>query len=209
MEQNTNPIVKRIAMLAMAIVLVLTTVLMPTPAKAADTSEGVIVSKYTLGKGEKWTLTVYGAPDDASKPTYKSNKKSVATVNKNGVIKGRKPGKATITVTWKEGDTTYKAKSKITVKKAITYADGIKRIIPELNIVYSSAYYYAQINNALEDADTAEYLNAWKMMVDEAETIAANPKNYTDEEIEEALETIDYMCSTVWQILPQLVTASE
>ena len=209
MEHKTNSIFRRIAMLAVAIVLVLTTVLLPAPAKAKERSEGLIVTKYTLQKGEEWTLTVYGAPNGSSTPTYKSNKKSVATVNKNGVIKAKKPGKAIITVTWKEGDNTYTAKSKITVKKAITHADCVKRIIPELNIVYSCAYYYAKVNNALENDGMSEYLNACKALVEEAQTIADNPSNYTDAQIEEVLEEITYMCSTVWQILPQLVAASE
>lgn len=45
--------------------------------------------------------------------TYKSSKKSVATVDKYGVVKAKKKGKATITV--KCGK--KKAKLKLTVKK--------------------------------------------------------------------------------------------
>ena len=53
--------------------------------------------RITLKKGKK--LKLNAKTSDRSKITYKSNKKKVATVSSKGVIKGKKKGKATITVT--------------------------------------------------------------------------------------------------------------
>ena len=68
----------------------------------------------TIKKGKtlklKATLTPKNSTDTL---TFKSSKKSVATVNKNGVVTAKKKGKATITVKTSSGKT---AKCKITVK---------------------------------------------------------------------------------------------
>ncbi len=71
--------------------------------------------KVTLEEGKTFKLKVKQVkPKKASKAvTYKSNKKSVATVSKKGVIKGKKSGTAKITVTSKKNK---KVKAKVTVK---------------------------------------------------------------------------------------------
>lgn len=71
--------------------------------------------KVTLEEGKTFKLKVKQVkPKKASKAvTYKSNKKSVATVSKTGVIKGKKSGTAKITVTSKKNK---KVKAKVTVK---------------------------------------------------------------------------------------------
>ena len=117
MENRKTSFMKRAAMFVMALAVVLTTVLVPVPAKAAETG-AFVVKSYTMAKGEKWTLNVYNAADNA-KISYKSSKKSVATVSKKGVVTAKKAGSATITVTIKEGKDTYQAKTKIKVKKDI------------------------------------------------------------------------------------------
>ena len=72
-----------------------------------------VVKKVTLKKGKKLTLKVVTNPiTTPDKVTFKSSKKSVATVTNKGVIKAKKKGKATITV--KSGKKT--AKVQITVK---------------------------------------------------------------------------------------------
>ncbi len=73
--------------------------------------------KITLTKGKKATLktTVTVKPNKAAnkKVTYKSSKKSVASVTKKGVIKAEKVGTAKITVTSKKNK---KKKATVTVK---------------------------------------------------------------------------------------------
>ena len=66
-----------------------------------------VVKKATLKKGKKLTLKVVTNPiTTPDKVTFKSSKKSVATVTNKGVIKAKKKGKATITV--KSGKKTVK-----------------------------------------------------------------------------------------------------
>ena len=76
-----------------------------------------VKSKITLKKGKKKTIkyTVYPANAVNKAVKFKSSNKKVATVSKKGVIKTKKKGKATITITTVEGN--VKAKIKVTVKK--------------------------------------------------------------------------------------------
>lgn len=76
-------------------------------------------SKASVYKGKTITLKPVFKPKNASnkKVTWSSDNKKVATVDKNGVVKGKKPGKANITVKTKEGGMT--ATCKVTVKKPI------------------------------------------------------------------------------------------
>lgn len=70
--------------------------------------------KLTLMKGERYKLTVTKNPISATdKITYQTNNKKVATVDKNGKIKAKKKGKATITVISASGK---KAKCTVSVK---------------------------------------------------------------------------------------------
>ena len=142
MENRKTSFMKRAAMFVMALAVVLTTVLVPVPAKAAA-ADAFVVSSYTMAKGEKWTLNVYNADD--AKISYKSSKSSVAAVSKKGVVTAKKAGSATITVTIKEGKDTYQGKTKIKVKSKVTTADQIKRVNAELNLLYMYAYELASI----------------------------------------------------------------
>lgn len=76
-----------------------------------------VKSKITLKKGKKKTIkyTVYPANAVNKAVKFKSSNKKVAAVSKKGVIKAKKKGKATITITTVEGN--VKAKIKVTVKK--------------------------------------------------------------------------------------------
>ena len=70
-------------------------------------------AKLSLKKGKTATISIKKMTSGTtSKLTYKSNKKSIATVDKYGVIKAKKKGKAVITV--KCGKATKKIK--VTVK---------------------------------------------------------------------------------------------
>ena len=203
MENKRTQIMKRVAMFVLAVAVLFTTVSMPVPAKAADQSNGFIVASYTMVKGEKWTLVLHNAGDNA-RPVYKTNKKAVAAVNKNGVVTAKKPGNAVITVTWKEGKDTYQAKAKIKVKKSITYAEAIKRVNTELNLLYDYACYFAETNGWLDDDKAVEYLNACADVVNDANTVVADIDSYSDEDIEEVLEEIEAMVTTMDEVLPYL-----
>jgi len=70
-------------------------------------------TKKTLKKGKTYTLKVTGLAKGDAVKSFKTSKKSVATVTSKGKIKAREIGKAVITVTLKSGK---KATCKITVK---------------------------------------------------------------------------------------------
>ena len=199
MENRKTNFMKRVAMFVIAMAVVLTTVLSPIPAKAAA-ADAFVVSSYTMEKGEKWTLNVYNADD--AKVSYKSSKKSVATVSKKGVVTAKKAGSATITVTIKEGKDTYQAKTKIKVKKQITYAEAIKRVNAELNLLYVCAVKLAKMNGWLENEEAVTYLAACADLVEEANAMAKNPNAYTVEEIEDELNAIAIMAEQMEGFLP-------
>ena len=199
MENRKTSFMKRVAMFVMALAVVLTTVLIPVPAKAAD---AFIVSSYTMAKGEKWTLNVYNAGN--AKISYKSSKKSVATVSKKGVVTAKKAGSATITVTVKDSEGTRQAKAKIKVKNQITPAEAIKRVNAELNLLYVNAYELAEGLGVLEDPDVLEYLTACATIVDAGNKMAKKPSAYTEEEILEELDAIATMAQSMVELVNEL-----
>lgn len=199
MENRKTNFMKRAAMFVIALAVVLTTVLVPVPAKAAA-ADAFVVSSYTMAKGEKWTLNVYNA--DNAKISYKSSKKSVATVSKKGVVTAKKAGTATITVTVKDSEGTYQAKTKIKVKKQITYAEAIKRVNAELNLLYVCAVKLAKMNGWLENEEAVTYLAACADLVEEANAMAKNPNAYTVEDIEDELNAIAIMAEQMEGFLP-------
>lgn len=199
MENRKTSFMKHAAMFVMALAVVLTTVLVPVPAKAAA-ADAFVVSSYTMAKGEKWTLNVYNA--DNAKISYKSSKKSVATVSKKGVVTAKKAGSATITVTVKDSEGTYQAKTKIKVKKQITYAEAIKRVNTELNLLYVCAVDLAEMNGWLENEEAVTYLTACADLVEEANAMAKNPNAYTVEDIEDELNAIAIMAEQMEEFLP-------
>lgn len=74
---------------------------------------------YTLNKGSKYQLKATVSPKKASnkKVSFKSSKKSVATVSKTGKITAKKAGTAKITVTAKDGSKTKKVITVYVTKK--------------------------------------------------------------------------------------------
>ena len=199
MENRKTSFMKRVAMIVMALAVVLTTVLIPVPAKAAA-KDALVVSSYTMAKGEKWTLNVYNADD--AKVSYKTSKKSVATVSKKGVVTAKKAGSATITVTIKEGKDTYQAKTKIKVKSKVTTADQIKRVNAELNLLYACAAELADMNGWLANEEALTYLTTCADLVDEANKMAKKPTDYSDAEIADMLEAIAVMAEQMEAFLP-------
>ena len=201
MENRKTSFMKRAAMFVMALAVVLTTVLVPVPAKAAA-ADAFVVSSYTMQKGEKWTLNVYNAGD--AKISYKSSKKSVATVSKKGVVTAKKAGSATITVTIKEGKDTYQGKTKIKVKSKVTTADRIKRVNAELNLLYMYAYELADGLGVLEDENVVKYLTACAEIVEAGNAMAKKPSAYSEEEILAELEAIEVMAQSMVELVDTL-----
>ena len=203
MENRKTNFMKRVAMFVIAMAVVLTTVLSPIPAKAAA-ADAFVVSSYTMEKGEKWTLNVYNAEN--AKISYKSSKKSVATVSKKGVVTAKKAGSATITVTIKEGKDTYQGKTKIKVKSKITTADAIKRVNAELNLLYVNTYELAEGLGVLEDETVIEYLNACAEIVELGNDMAKKPSAYSEEEILEELDAIATMAQSMVELVDELAS---
>lgn len=203
MEKRKTNLMKRVATFVIALAVVLTTVLIPVPAKAAA-KDALVVSSYTMAKGEKWTLNVYNADD--AKVSYKTSKKSVATVSKKGVVTAKKAGSATITVTIKEGKDTYQAKTKIKVKSKVTAADKIKRVNAELNLLYMNAYELAESLGVLEDKTVIEYLNACAEIVELGNAMAKKPSAYSEEEILEELDAIATMAQSMVELVDELAS---
>ena len=201
MENRKTNFMKRVAMFVIAMAVVLTTVLSPIPAKAAA-ADAFVVSSYTMEKGEKWTLNVYNAGN--AKISYKSSKKSVATVSKKGVVTAKKAGSATITVTIKEGKDTYQGKTKIKVKSKVTTADVIKRVNAELNLLFMYAYELADGLGVLEDETVVEYLTACAEIVEAGNAMAKKPSAYSEEEILAELEAIEVMAQSMVELVDTL-----
>ena len=97
------------------------------------------------------------------------------------------------------------AKAKIKVKKSITYAEAIKRVNTELNLLYEYAYYFAKTNGWLDNEEAVNYLNACADAVNDANTVVADIDSYSDEDIAAVLEEIEAMVTTMDQVLPYLV----
>lgn len=104
------------------------TVQNPGDAQALVLSKDVTVKQYvtsiklnaakkTIYNGKSFTLKATVNPKNAANKavTYKTSNKKIATVTSKGVVKGIKPGKATITVTAKDGSK-KSAKCTVTVK---------------------------------------------------------------------------------------------
>lgn len=81
------------------------------------TSIKLNAAKKTIYNGKAFTLKATVNPKNAANKavTYKTSNKKIATVTAKGVVKGIKPGKATITVTAKDGSK-KSAKCIVTVK---------------------------------------------------------------------------------------------
>lgn len=108
----------------------------------APTAVGLGYATLHMGVGEKLTLRPATNPGSYASFTYKSSKKSVVRVSAGGVIKARKRGTATVTVTTYNGLRTrvkvkvYKAPSKLTLKpKSLAMEPGgtyqLKAVVPK------------------------------------------------------------------------------
>lgn len=112
-------IMKKLACAALTAALVITSLAVAPDTQAAPKTKKIVMNKKSvkLAVGEKYKLKVKKVkPAKASKKvTYKTTKKSVATVTKKGVIKAKAVGTAKIKVTSK-----VNKKAKATVKVTVT-----------------------------------------------------------------------------------------
>ena len=106
---------KSIMAILFALVFAFTAMFVPKSASAVGkrgkirTIKVTSVKKLTVGKSSRIKVKV--TPKKvAAKVTFKSSNKAIATVNRKGVVKAKRPGRVTITV---------KAKSKNTKTKQI------------------------------------------------------------------------------------------
>lgn len=88
---------------------------------AAAKKASLKTKKVTVYVGKTATIKLKNK-NKKNKYTYKSNKKSVATVNKKGVVSGKKAGTAKITV-----NETYKVKKKNKTRKVGTVTVKVKK----------------------------------------------------------------------------------
>ena len=102
----------------------------PTTYKLSDYQNYIAVTgvsvnpkELTLAEGFSGHIETVVEPSNATNQTltYKSGNEKVASVNKNGKIKGVKAGEAVITVITEDGNKT--AECKVTVKKAVPVLD--------------------------------------------------------------------------------------
>ena len=91
-----------------------------TPTVSADSPKKITLSKTTktVYIGQKYKLKVKAVTPKKAETSveWKTSNKKIATVDKNGVVMGKKKGKVTITAVSKKNKK-IKAKCKVTVKK--------------------------------------------------------------------------------------------
>ena len=184
MTTKTNIFMKRVMPVAMALLMVLSVVLVPVHADAAEPS---MAKQLILAKGQSWDIVIHDLADNA-KVTYKTSKKSVATVSKKGKIKAKKKGKANITVTVKQGGETYKGKIKVTVKNKITIHDAIRTAECDFVEYYNICADYANKNGWAADESAVEWLEDYYELVEIIQEMSADKNAYEEEAMEEAYE---------------------
>ena len=107
---------KRLAALLLSLLMVIS--MIPTTGLTVEAATKPILAKKSVSIVISGTskIKVKNAPKGA-KITYKSAKKSIATVSKQGKVKGLKSGTTKITVSVKKSSKTTKLTYKVTVKK--------------------------------------------------------------------------------------------
>lgn len=102
---------KRIIVAVMSIIIVLSLIVFVPDSDAGTSTLNVTNSTYNVEAGKSFRIKLNGIK--ASKVKWSSNKKSIATVSKKGVVSGVQKGNATITGKYKN----LKFKIKVTVNK--------------------------------------------------------------------------------------------
>lgn len=116
-NQHNKESMRRVTALLLVLALIWTLCTLDSQAVYAAAKKPALSPKsLSLTIGEAKTIKVKNAPKGA-KRTYKSSKKSIASVTKRGKVKGLKAGTAKITVVVTTGRTKKKLTRKVTVKK--------------------------------------------------------------------------------------------
>ena len=98
-------------------VMILSSLLVSVPSVAeAETKPAISKKSRTILAGDKYNLNIKNKVK-GSTYKWKSSNKKIATVDKRGVVKGKKKGKVTITCTIKTPKKTYKVSSNVTIRK--------------------------------------------------------------------------------------------
>ena len=154
---------------------------------SADAAEKPYAQAQLIIKKGKSVNIILGNVADNAKVSYKTSKKSVATVSKKGVVKAKKKGKATITTTVKQGGKTYKIKTKVTVKTKLTAHDQIVTTNFEFCELYNMCTEVINANGWAEDETTVEFMTGFAEMVEEVQAVAEDPSVAGSEEALKAL----------------------
>lgn len=124
--------------------------------------------KVKMGVREKVQLTAAVSPAGASqKVTWKSSKKSVVSVSRNGKLTAKKAGKALITATTENGKT---VRCQVTVKKAP------KKIIPKVKTKTLKRGKTFQIKTSLLPKNAASYKLRFTSSKKAVASVSANGK---------------------------------
>ena len=131
----------------------------PTPTPVPDVKvTGVTLNKATIslveGKTEKLVATVAPANAKVKDVTWTTSNNKAATVAADGTVKAVKAGKATITVTTKDGNKTAKCEVTVTKKKVAAK----KVTLSASKNVYVVAGKSITIGAAVEPANTTDSL---------------------------------------------------
>ena len=199
MTTKTNIFMKRVMPVAMAVLMVLSVVLVPIHADAA--AKPGVAKELILAKGQTWDLVTFDVADNA-KVTYKTSKKTVATVSKKGKIKAKKKGTATITTTIKQGGKTYKLKTKVTVKNKITVHDAIRTAECDFVEYYNICANYANENGWAENKEAVEWLETYYELVLIIQEMSADKNAYEEEAMQQAYELMIPVMEDVQVNLP-------
>lgn len=103
--------------IALILALLLAVLCFSTPNNSTASGHNMTATTLSMTVGTKQSMTVPGV--SSSKVKWKSNKTSIATVDKKGVVKAKKAGSATITGTYQK--IKFTCKVTVTATKGTTY----------------------------------------------------------------------------------------